>query len=1202
PESIGNLEKLQKLSLKNIYNLGSLPQSIGNLNSIEKFSLEGCDALKTLPESFCNLKNLKEIKIQSYYGFESLPVNLGNLQSLQSLQVIYCHQVKKIPESVGNLKKLTELRLESCEELEKLPESIGTLPSLQKFTIKGCRYLKSLPKTLSNIKSLKELEIEDCDQIKELPENIGNLENLQRLILRRFSGDFKKIPKSMGNLKNLTDLTVNYFNNLEEIPDSIGNLKYLKNFNLIACDALNIIPKTIGNLDSLQTIMIDGCNQLKNLPDTISNLKELKELSIHNCNQLKKLPDNITKLKSLKKLDLEFCPELEISPTSLIDFQSIEEITITKCKLTELPEKLISTKKISINLSDNIYTPTINEKMNLISKRWKKEYEPWRSLTLWGWDINKNPSFLILYGKHKFMGVRIDIKKEDIEEFRRLNTRKNPNGQKLEIKEGVYDVLQDYVKYNCCLLTKGKGGHLPSFKSVKIIQKRHYNYETRTETYDEPSMYYKKGLKYSYGWRAKDEYEIKEYNNLETSKQISFPYFSSISYEDLIKELKARRITFDGFNYANNPNDILKIKQIFSEYFEILVKISTHPNIYMRKKFMNVLISKNPPKEIYKTILEVGSSELISGLFLELAKKGNPVLKDEAEQIINEEISWVEYNYAQGIKRCAKIYYSALNPALKEERIKWIKKNNFKMDLQLKSIRGKDIPPEKVISGAAYRKYAGSGVFRDYQSYYDPDKRQYFSKEVPKRYAIGPYTDGVRLNQIEFKNTLQEAEIYGLTDVLGKIAYYIDAPRLMYYLTGSGQSGAYKYFQRYLKRLFNSFAELDENKFMEAMKNLLTSYMPNDYVCKFPGCFQYNKFLRYYLYHDVPITRPVRRYYDERDDDDEMDEDDEMDKDDERDENDESKEFNSNDPLVRAKGRHEYKKDVWDRHLDVVADIAIGAQIEQISKACYFILKESPNSSEFLNKIDYNRLIGLSIVEYKPLAEMFLTVLLNKIKTLEYFDPELMLCLMGCQNVELQTRGTEYFRRTHGRFNPQTLVSLLFLKNIDQWIALLHLNLLALTGEQFADFVSNTIINLRNFLEKEIVLSERISNVLTASTVKVKEIPKNIRAEIFTVISNALFNEKKFPEWLATFIEELIFSMPYEDLESTVEGMQLESAIRSSTSRNNRILSILKAIKYKRLPSDPEIINILELATSKMINAFLIVIEKNKEELLKRFT
>ena len=56
------------------------------------------------------------------------------------------------------------------------------------------------------------------------------------------------------------------------------------------------------------------------------------------------------------------------------------------------------------------------------------------------------------------------------------------------------------------------------------------------------------------------------------------------------------------------------------------------------------------------------------------------------------------------------------------------------------------------------------------------------------------------------------------------------------------------------------------------------------------------------------------------------------------------------------------------------------------------------------------------------------------------------------------------------------------------------------------------------------------------------------------------------------------------------------------TARNKQIISLLKSIKSSNIPSDSDILGILETGTSKMVKTLIDIIIKNEKELYKRLS
>lgn len=790
----------------------------------------------------------------------------------------------------------------------------------------------------------------------------------------------------------------------------------------------------------------------------------------------------------------------------------------------------------------------LDKKTNVKNRIWKKDYNPLRRGILWGYDSDNNPGFLILYGEHEFKG------------------------------EGDNNVFEDNVTYTSCALFKGKEGHLPAFQSVKIIEENSY-YRNNKED-NSPKMYYKTGIK-SY-WTRDESYRVNEFKNLNSEEKITLPYFTSNSYEEYVKAIEEKHIRFFDFKLAKCPNELLKLNNDLLNYHEIIIDMISNENIYMRKKRLNELMEMNPPRDIYELLLKIGSTELISGMFLEFAKKSNPILIEEAKTIFESEINWAEKSYIKGVKRCAHIYITALNEELKIEKINAIYNDLPQMDLHLISINGKDIEEDKILEGSAYRKYAAQGLLREkYGSYdYDEDgKCKWMERRAPQRYKKSIYSDGVVLKSLELKNTIQEAEIYGLADVIGKIAYYLDAPRLNYYFRGNEKTKELKYYKRYIRRIIDSYGRNDPEKFIQAMKALLTSYAEYDYVCKFRGNFQFNEFLKYYLYYDFKEKPPVGW------------------------ENWQARsQWMRNDQLMKLQGRYEFMKEIWDNHLEEVLDIASIAKINPVLKACYYILKDSKNTNELIEKMSYKDLIHLTEGSYELLADMFKDILCNKLKAVTVFEPEIMFALMSSSKEDIHKLAKEFINRTNGSFSADDIVNLMLLDNLDIWMELFKEGILSLDNNEYCNFVKAVINNSDKFAKVNISFSEEIRDILSFSTNKIQDMSEAEKANLISYIISEVINTNKIPDWIQEFIEELIFSISYEDLDNLVKTIIIKPMNKAISQRCKQVICMLEIIKNKKLPSDAEIISILETGTSKMINILFESIMENSEELSTRFS
>ncbi|CAN6697030.1 unnamed protein product [Malus baccata var. baccata] len=170
-ESIGNLEGLVYLNMKNCKNLRMLPKSMCMLKSLETLILSGCSNLDEFPfEMIQRMESLKVLKtdgipirdvwpetsssILSYFPCSLVELNLsgcnlsddafcGDLSNLSSIQRLYLDEnpICTLPVFIKGLIKLNHLSIQGCKKLDSL---VG-LPIVHKaMDLIGCISLKKI--------------------------------------------------------------------------------------------------------------------------------------------------------------------------------------------------------------------------------------------------------------------------------------------------------------------------------------------------------------------------------------------------------------------------------------------------------------------------------------------------------------------------------------------------------------------------------------------------------------------------------------------------------------------------------------------------------------------------------------------------------------------------------------------------------------------------------------------------------------------------------------------------------------------------------------------------------------------------------------------------------------------------------------------------------------------------------------------------
>jgi len=321
-------------------------------------------------------------------------------------------------------------------------------------------------------------------------------------------------------------------------------------------------------------------------------------------------------------------------------------------------------------------TGTIN---SLLPRLWNKKFEPWRALVFWGWDLTsydwksfktslRNPSFLLLFGKHKFTDETIDLSFQEIEEYylqkhaKQLNDpqqtmhkylgmkpqkKKKPQktmGDYIEIKRvkpikpGKYRLLQKEVKYRYYIIWRGREGHFPSYATLRLVKNPTYNYVLRPFNLNKHAGFYP----------------------LDKTVDLTFPYSLRWNYEIYLKRVREPKITFKLFELANSPREVLNLDIQYSKYNEDIKVIFSSLNPLSRKFHIAKLLERAPPKKILLKLLEIGNVDTIMDLFRCLTKNSDPVLRDEAKSFYQSQYHYIEAQNNKIFKNSLDNYLNSL--------------------------------------------------------------------------------------------------------------------------------------------------------------------------------------------------------------------------------------------------------------------------------------------------------------------------------------------------------------------------------------------------------------------------------------------------------------------------------------------------------------------------------------------------------------
>jgi internalin A len=358
PESIGNLKRLRKLTLRENASLTSV-DALRDLTSLEELDLSKCD-LREVGDSFSTLKGLKRLtlshnselasvsglrdlpaleELQLYSKLSVLPASLGTLVSLTKLELsaktddasflaelvqleeLYLAgcSFDELPGQLRNLKKLTVFRDESAGDsyltayplLVELAVSqpsfaLPVLPSLQKLSIAKIKSSLDLSK-IGACPALEQLSIHRSDTLTELPAELAQAKGVKRA-----SFEFlKKITNisAVAGLAQLEELELSYLKRLKDLPKDLAGLTQLRKLELSDLNEVSDLS-VLGALPALESLRIDDLEELQELPKTLAKLNHLRTVELRSSDNLKDI-SVLESVASLELLSVDYCDTLK---------------------------------------------------------------------------------------------------------------------------------------------------------------------------------------------------------------------------------------------------------------------------------------------------------------------------------------------------------------------------------------------------------------------------------------------------------------------------------------------------------------------------------------------------------------------------------------------------------------------------------------------------------------------------------------------------------------------------------------------------------------------------------------------------------------------------------------------------------------------------------------------------------------------------
>ncbi|KAL3740096.1 hypothetical protein ACJRO7_021385 [Eucalyptus globulus] len=310
----GNSQNFRKLKSINFSECKSLV-SIHDLSSapnMEKLILNGCEGLVEVHPSVGDLVKLEVLSLRGCFNLRKFP-NTLKTKSLQTLELCDCSKLEKFPNIDGKMEHLEVLPLYGTA-ITELPTSIENLVSVKRINLSFCENLMRLPSQIYKLKNLEGFYLEGCSNLITFPKNMedsidpdGRLgfRKLVSLKLERCNLSKVEFLESFSSFPKLKYLQLQY-NKFAALPTCINKYYRLECLYVDGCELLQEIPQLPPNIELLSA---DGCKSLQKLPDLWGQLSHTLSVSLASCCELFRKGVNMDDVANVSLL--ENLPKME---------------------------------------------------------------------------------------------------------------------------------------------------------------------------------------------------------------------------------------------------------------------------------------------------------------------------------------------------------------------------------------------------------------------------------------------------------------------------------------------------------------------------------------------------------------------------------------------------------------------------------------------------------------------------------------------------------------------------------------------------------------------------------------------------------------------------------------------------------------------------------------------------------------------------
>ncbi|KAF3458006.1 hypothetical protein FNV43_RR02668 [Rhamnella rubrinervis] len=373
-----------------------LPNSIGNLNSLSRLALRDCNFVRPLPSSIWNLSQLTYLDLSGNpFTGHVLPSISESLAKLTYLALQSCQFSGELPSSLGNLTRL--------EVLSEFPEFLKTQDQLRALDLSWNKIESEIPKwfwaigktlefldlsgnklhgsftfpplfmsisyffiSRSNLTGiiqpsickwtgLKVLDMSENHFSGTIPQWLVSSLEILNLQGNNFNGSIPHEIFANGDMQNtmrVLDLSHNQFQG--RIPQSLINCSKLQVLNLGHNQISDTFPFWLQSLPELQVLPMSMMNKGSEM-EVRKALKIFTSIDFSNNKFEGDIPSSICKLQSLIMLNLSSNNFTGTMPSSLGSLSELESMDLSENNLSgRIPQQLANLTFLAyLNLSHN---------------------------------------------------------------------------------------------------------------------------------------------------------------------------------------------------------------------------------------------------------------------------------------------------------------------------------------------------------------------------------------------------------------------------------------------------------------------------------------------------------------------------------------------------------------------------------------------------------------------------------------------------------------------------------------------------------------------------------------------------------------------------------------------------------------------------------------------------------------------------------